>query len=192
MNEHLEIEYKILLTKDVFETILKDYQNKITKDYIQTNHYFIHPLLEKKKYMLRIREKDNQLEMTLKRPINHYRLETNIMISEKDMDKIIHQQPLSNEIIDILKKEHINPLELINEFSLTTHRYDIQLDEGILSLDHSTYLNQEDYELEFEVYNEKEGFYCFLELIKPYSLSYSQNCLSKIQRVLKAKANMIS
>lgn len=46
--QQLEIEYKILLTQDIFHQILHDYQNKITKDYIQINDYFTHPILSQK------------------------------------------------------------------------------------------------------------------------------------------------
>ena len=65
--QQIEIEYKILLTKDIFTQILNDYQNQIHHEYIQINDYFTHPLLQQKKYMLRIRTKNNQYELTLKR-----------------------------------------------------------------------------------------------------------------------------
>lgn len=55
MNEQIEIEYKILLSENIFKQILEDYP--VYKDYIQTNYYFTHKLLQQKKYMLRIREK---------------------------------------------------------------------------------------------------------------------------------------
>lgn len=184
MNEQIEIEYKILLTKEIYNQILKDYKDKIIKDYIQTNHYLIHPLLQQKRYMLRIREKNNQFELTLKRPSNNHRLETNINIDKETVNKILNHEYVSNKIMDILIKEGINPLELKNQFSLTTHRCDIKLEYGILSLDENTYLDITDYELEYEVNNEKEGFLQFLEIIKPYQLTYFGNCASKIKRVL--------
>lgn len=186
MNEQLEIEFKILLTKELFHQILLDYQNKIKKDYIQINHYLTHPILQEKKYMLRIREKDHQYEMTLKRPYQGHRLETNLFISKEEKDQIINHQMIDNEIIDILKKEKINPLELQQQFSLQTHRYDIQLEEGILSLDYNSYLNQEDYELEFETLDEEKGFLQFQEIIHHYRLDYQNNTPSKVQRALKA------
>ena len=40
MNEHLEIEYKIILTKENYKKIINDYQNAITSSYTQTNFYF--------------------------------------------------------------------------------------------------------------------------------------------------------
>ena len=184
MNKQIEIEYKILLTENIFNDILKYYPNH--KDYIQTNYYFTHPLLQQKKYMLRIREKNNTFEMTLKKPLKNHRLEMNVDINQKDKDDFIQHLPIQNEIIDILKQEGIDIKELQQQFSLTTHRYDIILDEGVLSLDDNTYLNQHDYELEFECYDETVGFQKFLEIIKPYHLDYQQNCMSKVQRALKA------
>lgn len=185
MNEHIEIEYKILLTKNIFEKILENYQQYIQKDYIQVNDYFIHPLLQNRRYSLRIRTKNDQYELTLKRPFRDARLETNVMLTKEEKDKFFAHEPLDNEITQILKDEHIPYEELQQQFSLTTHRYDIILPEGILSLDHSTYLDTEDYELEFEVENSEIGFKKFLEIIEPYGLTYQYNCLSKIQRVLR-------
>lgn len=184
--EHIEIEYKILLTKDIFHQILKDYHSRIKEDYIQINDYFTHPLLQQKKYMLRVRSKNNQYEMTLKRPINDHRIETNILLSVQDKEHFYQNHELHNEIVDILKKEGIDLKDLKQQFSLTTHRYDIEFEEGILSLDENTYLQQKDYELEFEVYHEDTGYIKFLEIIKPYHLQYIKNCDSKIKRVLDA------
>lgn len=184
MNEQIEIEYKILITKETFDNLIKDYP--LHKDYIQTNYYFTHPTLKQKKYMLRIREKNNTYELTLKRPINNHRLETNITLTKQEKDNFLFHRKLSNEITHILEEEGINISSLQQEFSLTTHRYDIELPEGILSFDHNTYLDKEDYELEFEVFNEQIGYQRFLEIIQPYSLVYTHNCPSKIVRVYNA------
>lgn len=184
MNELIEIEYKILITKDIFKQILSDYQSQIKNDYIQINYYFTHPLLQEKAYMLRIREKNNELEMTLKRPYLHHRLETNVPITKQDKDNLINHIMIDNEIIDILKAENIPPLELQQQFSLTTHRYDIPLEDGLLSIDKNIYLDQTDYEIEFEVQDEKKGLQSFLKIIEPYHLHYQGNCPAKIRRVL--------
>lgn len=186
MQQQIEIEYKILLTKIIFETILKDYHDDIRQDYIQTNDYFTHPLLQEKKYMLRVRKKNNQFEMTLKRPFQSHRLETNILLTPKQKEAFYQKRELTNEITQILQEEGIDVSKLQQQFSLTTHRYDIQLTEGVLSLDENTYLNQKDYELEFEVHDEKRGFEQFLKIIEPYHLHYTHNCDSKIKRVLDA------
>lgn len=184
MNELLEIEYKMLLDKDVFYKILGDYKEHINHSYTQINYYLTNSLLKEKKYMLRIREKDNKYEMTLKRPYLNHSLETNINISLKDKDDILSGYMIDNEIINILKDEDIDVRTLKNEISLITKRYDILLEEGTLSLDINTYNGITDYELEFEVYNEKEGYARFLSIIQPYELTYIKNNKSKIKRAL--------
>lgn len=184
--EQIEIEYKILITKDIFDQILNDYHNQIKQDYIQVNDYFTHPILQQKKYMLRIRTKNNQYEMTLKRPMSQHRLETNIILTLQQKNDFYNHLNLQNQITDILIQENIPIEELQQQFSLTTHRYDIPLPEGMLSLDMNTYLHQVDYELEFEVFNEQDGYQKFLDILKPYKLHYTKNCQSKIKRVLDA------
>ena len=184
MNELLEIEYKMLLDKDIFYKILDDYKDDIYHQYIQTNYYLTNTSLKEKKYMLRIREKENKCEMTLKRPHLNHSLETNISISLKDKNNILNGHMIDNEIMNILKDENIDISTLKNEISLTTHRYDIILKEGTLSLDINTYNNITDYEIEFEVSDEKTGYDKFLSLIKPYNLTYIKNNKSKIKRAL--------
>lgn len=184
MNELVEIEYKILLNKDMFYRILNDYQNQISRTYTQTNYYLTYDLLKQRKYMLRIREKEDSYEMTLKRPYMNHRLETNVDITKEDKENILNGKMIDNEIISILKQEGFDISLIQNEVSLTTKRHDIYLDEGVLSLDINTYNGITDYELEFEVTDEKLGYYKFLEILQPYHLFYVRNNKSKVKRAL--------
>ncbi len=185
MNEQMEIEYKILLTKKIYEQIKKDYQKDLIKSYKQTNYYLSHPILLKKQYMLRIREKNDQFELTLKRPKNNHQLETNMILDKETKEKILNQQEVHNEIFEILKKENILQTDLKNLFSLTTYRYDYKLKYGILSLDYNKYLDTIDYELEYEVNDEINGYKHFLSIIQSYQLQYQNNCTSKVKRALQ-------
>lgn len=182
MNEHLEIEYKILITKEILLDLLKKYPDY--KEYTQRNDYFLDESLSKRYYSLRIRTKNNQYEMTLKRPEGNARLETNINISKKEKTLLLNHQKINNEIVQILEDEGLDITSFDTSHYLQTHRYDIQLDEGILSLDISTYNGITDYELEYEVDDEKNGFERFLSIIHQYHLEYKGNCKSKTQRVL--------
>ncbi len=184
MNEQIEIEYKILLTKNTYQKILNDYQNQITDAYLQVNDYFSHPLLSKKHFMLRIRSKKDKYELTLKRPYQGHRLETNIDISKEERENFINHKPMNNEIISILEENKIPYHELQQLYSLSTYRTDILLDEGVLSLDANTYLDKEDYELEFEVNDPTIGYNKFLEIIEPYNLIYIRNCTNKVMRAM--------
>lgn len=103
--EHLEIEFKMLLKENIFKKILSDYKNQIKDSYQQTNYYLFHPLLEKKKYSLRIREKKGHYELTLKRPSTIGLNELNIDINKEIKDAIFNHQHINNEIFDILEKE---------------------------------------------------------------------------------------
>ena len=166
--EHLEIEFKMLLKENIFKKILSDYKNQIKDSYQQTNYYLFHPLLEKKKYSLRIREKKGHYELTLKRP-------STIGLNELN--------------IDILEKENIYIKDLTCGYYLKTTRHDIILPDGVLSLDENEYNHHHDYEIEFEVEDYDQGLQAFKKIIQPYHLEYKQNCLSKIKRMLETLKN---
>lgn len=180
--EHLEIEFKILIDKDTYLKIISDYNSN--KSYKQTNYYLFHPKLKEKKYALRIREKDNNYELTLKIPDELGLKEINLIIDNDIKDKIFNKEDIDNEIFNILKKDKIYLKDMNLDYSLTTIRHDIYLDEGVLSLDENYYLDCIDYELEFEVNDYNLGLNRFYELIKPYNLDYKVNCKSKIKRLL--------
>ncbi|MCD7949459.1 MAG: CYTH domain-containing protein [Erysipelotrichaceae bacterium] len=184
MNEQIEIEYKILLTKDTYQQIINDYQNQITDAYLQVNDYFTHPLLNELHFMLRIRSKKDKYELTLKRPYQGHRLETNIDLTKEEKEKFINHEPMNNEIITILEENNIPYNQLQQLYSLSTYRTDILLDEGMLSLDKNNYLDKEDYELEFEVNDPIAGYSKFLEIIKPYHLQYIRNNTNKVIRAM--------
>lgn len=186
MNKLHEIEFKILLSKEVYANILKDYQEKVSMVYSQTNYYFVHPLLSANKLMLRIRKKEAECELTLKEkdPVIGS-IETNITIDEETLTKIYNQEPVENEIFTILSKYGIKQSELVPSASLTTYRHDIPLPLGMLSVDKNSYFDTTDYELEFEVLDPNVGLEEFFHIIKPYHLQYTANCESKVVRVLK-------
>ena len=120
--EHLEIEFKMLLKENIFKKILSDYKNQIKDSYQQTNYYLFHPLLEKKKYSLRIREKKGHYELTLKRPSTIGLNELNIDINKEIKDAIFNHQHINNEIFDILEKENIYIKDLTCGYYLKTTR----------------------------------------------------------------------
>ena len=130
--EHLEIEFKMLLKENIFKKILSDYKNQIKDSYQQTNYYLFHPLLEKKKYSLRIREKKGHYELTLKRPSTIGLNELNIDINKEIKDAIFNHQNINNEIFDILEKENIFPSFI--DFSMQLFRFFTSIFKKLLSL----------------------------------------------------------
>ena len=188
MSSQIEIEYKILITKDIYQSLYDHHQSKIIDTYTQVNYYLTHPLFDQKKYMLRIRHKKEQYELTLKQPMQVGNYETTIPLSSQEVKAIMQKQPIDNAIFTYLKGLSIVPSDLCTNLILRTHRVDIAHRYGILSLDKNEYSNIIDYELEFEVNNKCKGYHAFLQIIAPYHLSYSTNCPSKLQR-LKASQN---
>lgn len=181
--DHIEIEFKLLLDKETYQNIFNDYQDKKIDDYIQTNYYLFHPELEKRKYSFRIRYKKGKYELTLKTPAQLGLNEFNENIDEEIKNKIFNHQKVSNKIFDILENEGIDYKELQCGSYLTTHRIDIPLTYGLLSLDENEYNGHHDYELEFEVTDYDKGLEEFQKIIQPYGLKYQGNCLSKMRRM---------
>lgn len=183
MNEHLEIEYKILLDANIYQQIVTDLKDQIKDHYVQVNYYLMHPILETNKSMLRIREKKHQYELTLKRPKKIGNLETNIDISRQMMQDIFDKKDVDNEIFQILSTYGIKITDLDMTHYLKTERYDIETSEGVISLDKNEYNGIIDYELEYEVDDPINGKQAFLDLISNYQLSYESNCPTKIKRM---------
>lgn len=183
MEENLEIEFKILIDQKTYQQIINDH--KIDYCYQQTNYYLMHPKLSELKYSLRIREKNNQYELTLKQPQIKGNLETNLIINKDIKEKIINHELINNEIFNILRPLQLDSTMFKTDCFLTTLRKEIKTDKGLICIDYNQYNGHEDYELEYEVNDYLEGKQAFLDFISQYNLSYHHNCYSKINRLIK-------
>jgi uncharacterized protein YjbK len=70
--------------------------------------------------------------------------------------------------------------------SITTKRAEIPYKAGLLVLDHSLYLNTEDYEVEYEVVDFQRGQLTFKELLEQYNIPLRVT-LNKIARFYQQK-----
>lgn len=173
MGQELEIEFKNLLTIDEYN-VIKQYYFKQSEPFKQTNHYIDTPNHDiiGKRMALRIREKSNHYEMTLKVPQDIGLLEYNEIIDQlPEQGSVLNKQFLPENITEILNKHDIpiNDLHLLGD--LTTYRLEKEIESGLLVLDHSTYLGIEDYELEFEVTDYDKGAVAFNELLEKMKIS---------------------
>ncbi len=186
MNTHLEIEFKQLLSKEIYEAIKKQYFQKVNT-MTQTNHYLTDNkgILSSLRYSLRVRELNNTYEFTLKVPQGFSKLEFNEMITKEDYHKLLNQEHFTSIIFDELDKVNvtINDLKLLT--SLTTHRLEREYQNGILCIDESHYGNTVDYEMEYEAENEENGKQIFTQLLSQYNLEYQGNCPGKYTRALQ-------
>ncbi|PAE25191.1 CYTH domain-containing protein [Bacillus sp. 7894-2] len=188
-NKNIEIEFKNMITRDEF-TALMNFLNIRSEDFSkQENHYFDTPdfLLKEKGSALRIRQKNGSFELTLKQPHPEGLLETNEDLSESEAAEMIQTGKIPGEQIkESLEELGIKTDNLQYFGTLTTKRAEKEYNKGLAVLDHSRYLNKEDFELEFEVDNRKEGQMVFLNLLQQLNIPVRKT-ENKIKRFYNEK-----
>jgi uncharacterized protein YjbK len=93
----------------------------------------------------------------------------------------------TSKLVDYLRETHnIDFQQLLHLGSLQTSRYEQSYRSGLLVFDHSSYLGVEDFELEFEVPDRKQGEIEFAELLRKFDIP-SRTTPNKIQRFFDAK-----
>ncbi len=172
MKQEIEIEYKMLLSLDSFNTILKTlpFPNKPIK---QTNYYFEtkEHTLQENNCALRIREIENDFIVTLKEPHPDGILETHDIISKKSA-----QQALENKGLDAancekqLAKKNIKLSDVNYVGELKTERYEFKKNALIYVLDKSHYNGLTDYELEIEAQDHETGREALEQLIRRFDI----------------------
>ncbi|MEY8619568.1 CYTH domain-containing protein [Staphylococcus xylosus] len=191
MTTNNEIEFKQLLTEKQYNVIHKTYFNEI-EPFKQTNFYIDTPDFDLKdhKSALRIRVKDEYLEMTLKIPaevgLTEYNFETHVV---PELNKPIPEQSLPSEIADQLTKMDIDLTKLIILGSLKTERLEKEINGNLLVLDKSTYLDFEDFELEYEVEDYDEGLIQFKSILEKFDMKHEIPA-NKVQRFFNRKSNL--
>lgn len=169
MSQNIEIEFKNMLTKEEFQLLTIHFKIEPKQFKKQINHYFDTNsfTLKEKGSALRIREKGSLFEMTLKQPAQQGLLETNQTLTAGQAEGVLSTGRLPEGEVKDAVTGLINDTASLQYFgSLTTVRAEIEYKDGLLVLDHSYYLNTEDYELEYEVTNESEGYGVFTRLLE--------------------------
>lgn len=188
-NKNIEIEFKNMITTDEF-TALMNFLNLRSEDFSeQENHYFDTPdfLLKEKGSALRIRQKYGSFELTLKQPHPEGLLETNEDLSESEAAEMIQTGKIPREQIKKSLEELGIKTDNLRYFgTLTTKRAEKEYNKGLAVLDHSSYLNKEDFEIEFEVDDRKEGQMVFLNLLQQLNIPVRKT-ENKIKRFYNEK-----
>ena len=162
MSEQIEIEFKNLLTMEEFYHLMQLFNIEHDDFVVQRNHYFDTATFDLKKLTsaLRIREKQSTYEMTLKQPLKNKEglLETNWELDCETANKIIKEGGIpDSNVAEKIKNLRINPQTIRYFGTLTTKRVEVPYKSGLLVLDNSTYFQIEDFEVEFEVHDYKQG-----------------------------------
>ncbi|OKL35876.1 CYTH domain-containing protein [Domibacillus mangrovi] len=184
MNQEIEIEFKCLLSKEQFEQLVESFQPGPFAT--QHNHYFDTAdfSLKEAGAALRIREKKGCAEMTLKEPAEVGLLESTVALSIDDVTAALSGAIPDNDVMATARKR-----APVNEFlhfgTLSTSRAEVEYKGGALVFDHSTYVNQEDYEIEYEA-KDLSGEQTFLALLNSFNIEYKP-AKNKIRRFYDAQ-----
>jgi len=179
-----EIEFKNLLTKQEFDTLLKEFH--VTKEdfHSQTNYYFDTPEkdFQKNKIGFRLRVMEGRNEITLKTPLeDHVMEEQTILVTDQERDQVLRESIFPS--LSFLEKKNL-PYPTICIGSIKTNRAFVEIKDGTLFFDHSFYSQIEDYEVEYESQDVEKGQAFFLQLLKQHQIPVRKTD-KKIARLVK-------
>ena len=189
MSNNIEIEAKVILSRQDYKKVFDTLKTKITDTHTQTNFYIDSQdrVLKKNDIALRIREYNRTYVLTCKTPLSEGLLEKNQELSEKVALEMINLNRFpSGGIQDFLELLDIDVYNLEVLATLTTRRNELSIDSSKISLDENTYGNKVDYEIEVEDSAMKLAEDRIEEILKPLGITYSLNKVSKQMRAIKA------
>lgn len=179
-----EIEFKNLLTKEEFQSLVAALGLISTDFRTQTNYYFDTPesYFKEHKMGFRLRVLPNHNELTLKAPVEeHVMEEKTVLLSDEERDAIVHETRFpSVPFLEQIKDK--GPLTCIG--SMQTDRAQIPYNNGTLFLDHSFYSRIEDFEVEYECKDVETGQKVFLQLLEEHQIPL-RTTDKKIARLMK-------
>lgn len=191
MSQELEIEFKNLLTAEEYYRLLTHFHIEQEQIVRQENHYFDTPEqhLKKAKSGLRIRILPSHIECTLKeRSTENAYLETTDRLSDDAAAEMIqgtgfHAPGVKERLLSI----GVQPEQLQLFGTLATNRAVLEYEGGLLFLDHSFYLQCEDYEVEYEANDEQTGIDIFRRFLEDHRIE-KRVAKKKIARFAEALA----
>lgn len=166
--KELEIEFKNMLSGQEYGRLEEKYFSS-QKPVVQTNFYIDTPDLDmrKNRILLRIRDAEGVQMMTLKEPTEKGVMEYHGEVSgELNFDRDIRPGELPEIIREELARYDIDISQLKIYGALSTERRQVPYREGLLVLDRNTFLDEEDFELEYEVDNYDKGETRFLHVLE--------------------------
>lgn len=170
----IEIEFKNLLTKDQYASLFEKYDLKNSEKIINKNFYYDDADESFKKIgaALRIRYTNKKTEMTLKVKGETQNIEINVPLDERYPKEPTVLPILPNEIITELEQMNVKIKTPMLIQKIETLRHEVTLEEGLLVLDETTFINDiVDYELEFETKDYETGLVAFEKLLEENNIN---------------------
>ncbi|MDD3383160.1 MAG: CYTH domain-containing protein [Bacilli bacterium] len=185
MNKGTEAEFKTLLTKEEYDKLMTMFDGN--KFDFQTNHYFDTKRFSLKAVdaSLRVKEREDALELTLKKKKGYAVHEFKEPLTTEEFDDLKETGIIINEKIKAETSSIIQDQKVQNYLSLSTKRMYLPYKNGILFIDESTYLGEIDYELEYQATSYHEGKKEFISLIAELAIQYKK-AEKKIKRAMNA------
>lgn len=191
MAANIEIEAKVLIKEEEYHNFLKLFNDKITKQYEQTNYYIDTEDFKLKQLGigLRIRCVESTYTLTLKAPMAEGLLEKDQLINKETFEKAIKSNAFpEGNIKEFVTMLGINTKELKILATLKTFRTEI--DDGneatTFSADKNEYSEIVDYELELEGNAMQNTKNKLKEICEKCNITYKDNVHSKQTRAMAA------
>lgn len=181
MKQHFEKEFKILLSKEQFTALLKQFPQAEFKKQINTYYDTEDFRIRKKVGAMRIREIDHHFIFTLKQRCQDGAQEHECMVTENS--PAVFE---SEELHSLLTSLDIDQ-PIIKIASLTTYRALIRLTDAELCFDYNEYNGKADYEIEYEFLRPHDGLTVFNQLLATVDAKYEKNCMAKIKRAILSR-----
>ena len=184
--KHLEIELKTLLKKEEYDHLKKQFSH--IQPVFQKNYYIDTPdfQLHEKKVAMRIRTFADWAELTLKVPQTVGNMEYNQKLTLPEAESYLGKQKLPQGLVlEKLAKIDIESHDWLILGCLSTLRYEMKTEIGLMALDESRYFDQTDYELELEVTDHEKGKADFQRFLDENQITY-QKAPSKLIRFIKS------
>ncbi|EAC8432884.1 CYTH domain-containing protein [Listeria monocytogenes] len=184
MVKELEIEFRNLLTKEEYDTLIESFHVKEDDFFEQTNYYLdtTNFDLKKRHSALRIRQLETQYQLTLKTPEARGLMETTQILGKDQASAIIAGANIPvGPVRDTLKELGINHENLQVFGSLKTIRAEKDYKKGLLVFDKNFYGSISDFDLEYEVADYDKGKEIFDKLLKEYQIT-NQPAENKVAR----------
>lgn len=184
MAQEIEIEFKNLLTREEYDRLESFFGLEEIEVSPHTNHYFETEGfdLKHKRAALRIREKDDYCQLTLKEPHEDGLLETHDTMTAEEAACWIKNDIIPKPQVAVqLNQLGVDFAALRYGGTLKTIRKETIYNDTTIVLDHSIYNGREDFELEVEAQNKEHGRAVFNQLLKDHDISLKETP-NKIQR----------
>lgn len=186
MRKNIEIETKAKLTKEEYGRIISSVAHP--RFQYQTNFYIDTPNFELSEHHLglRIRQEKDFLELTMKVPHEEGKLEINQRLSPKEFDNFLFSNNFpSGEIKRYLQEFYPRIAGKLSIFgTLHNQRLTIELEDAEIMVDHMSYFDQEDYEIECESSSMDNAEKVIKNYLSNFDIKYQKNQVTKLQRVI--------